>query len=410
MSHYAATVLPPRPEPQAASRLPPWRRDLRADAVIALPIAAFACFGVWSELHYATRPVPWAPGGYLLTLAAGSALLIRRSRPLLGASLCLAAVAGYHFVGYPGLAPAVLVFPICYSLAAYLPRWGLLLGLLAAAAVWLLLIVPPHPLPWYALDVSMPALAYGAGALVGESARRRHLEHEELVRQETAAAEERLGRRMAEERLRIARELHDVLAHTVSVVALQSSVALDALDALDVVPPEAAEAREAMRLVRGAARQALPELRAALELLRTSAEAPGQAPRQSIPQPGLAQLPALVSQLSGSGLAVQLDMDERDTELPPITQLTAYRIVQEALTNTLRHARASRATVRLTRCEGRLLVEVADDGLGAASSGNAGFGILGMRERAEAIGGRLDAGLLHGEGFLVRAELPWELP
>jgi signal transduction histidine kinase len=403
MSPYAA-IVPPRPDRRVASWVPLLRSDLGAEAAIALPITAFACFGVWAELRYATGPVPWAPGGYLLTVAAGSSLLARRSRPLPAALLCMAAIAGYHFAGYPGLAPAVLIFPVCYTLGAYAPRLGLLLGLLAAGAVWLLLTLPPHPLPWYALDVSMPALAYGAAAVVGESGRRRRLEHEERVRQETVAAEARLGRRMAEERLRIARELHDVLAHTVSVVAVQSSVALDALDA---VPPEAAEAREAMRLVRGAARQALPELRAALELLRAGAEAPGQ----SLPQPGLAQLPALVSQLSGSGLAVKLEMGERDAELPPLAQLTAYRIVQEALTNTLRHAHARHATVRLTRCEDRLVVEVADDGLGSSASGGVGgFGIRGMRERAEALGGRFDAGPLPGRGFMVRAELPGELP
>ena len=395
MSLYAARV-PPDPGP---------RSQLRANAAIAAPNAAFACFGVWAELKYAQRPVPWAPGAYLLTLAAGATLLLRRRRPVATAVLCMFGIIGYHLAGYPGLAPAVLAFPVSYALAAYAPRHGLTYGLLVAAVIWALLTLPPHPLPWYALDVSMPALTYGAAAVVGESARRRRLEHEARVRQEAAAAEERLGRRLAEERLRIARELHDVLAHTISVVAVQSSAALDALDA---APPQVGEAREAMSLVRGAARQALPELRAALEMLRGGTAEP----RQPLPQPGLSQLPDLVEQVSGSGLAVDLELDEQAARLPPLVQLTAYRIVQEALTNALRHASARRATVRLARRAGNLLVEVIDDGPGdaAVSTGpeGEGFGLRGMRERAEALGGHFDAGPRPVGGFEVRAELPWD--
>lgn len=401
----------------APSGVPRGRRQLRAEAAITLPITVFACFGVWAELHYATGPVPWPPGGYLLTVGAAAGLLLRRSRPLLGALVCLAGVAGYHVAGYPGLAPSVLAFPLCYALGAYVPRRGLLLGLLTAGVIWLILTLPPHPLPWYALDVSMPALAYGAAAVLGESARRRRLEHEERVRQEAAATEERLRRRLAEERMRIAQELHDVVAHTISVVAVQSSVALDALATVDTVPPAVNavppavnEARDAIRLARAAARQALPELRAALEMLRGDSGAP----RESLPQPDLAQLPALVAQIARSGLAVQLEMDEHNPELSPLLQLTAYRIIQEALTNTLRHARAQHASVRVVRGESQLEVEVADDGAGAAQPGggsglHGGFGLRGMRERAEALGGRLDAGPRAEGGFLVRAELPCEL-
>ena len=402
MSPYPANV-PHRTEPPS---------QLRADAVIAATITAFACFGVWTELRYAQRPLPWPPGAYLLAIAAGAALAMRRRRPVATAALCLLGVIGYHLAGYPGLAPAVLAFPACYTLAAYAPRHGLAYGLVAAAAIWALLCLPPHQLPWYALDVSMPALGFGAAAVVGESARRRRLEHQARVRQEAAAAEERLGRRLAEERLNIAQELHDVLAHTISVVAVQSSAALDALDA---APPQVSEAREALTLVRGAARQALPELRAALEMLR----GPDAEPRQPLPQPDLSQLQGLVEQVSGSGLAVDLELDNQVAALSPLAQLTAYRIVQEALTNALRHARASHATVRLARQPGHLLVQVTDDGSGAgaeargAEAGGAeggGFGLRGMRERAEALGGRFDAGSLPVAGFEVRAELPWDAP
>jgi signal transduction histidine kinase len=374
-------------------------RALRTESALVGSVAAFSCFGVWAELHYATGPVPWAPGAYLLTLGAAVPLLWRRERPVAASVLCLLFVAGYHIAGYPGLAPAVLVFLACAALGAYARWYGLLLGLLAAGLVWTLLALPPNRLPFYALDVSMPAIAYGASAVVGASMRRRRLEHEARLREEAAAAEERVGRKVAEERLRIARELHDVLAHTISVVAVQSTVALDALDS---APPEQAEAREAMLLVRGAARQAMPELRAALDLLR------GTGAPDPAPQPGLGQLPELVAQIRDSGLEVQLSVGEDAERLPPLVQLTAYRIVQEALTNVLRHAAARRAMVSLTDLDGTLVVEIADDGRGAAQGGAPGFGLLGMKERVEALGGRVDAGPGRAGGFLVRAELPGE--
>jgi signal transduction histidine kinase len=375
-------------------------RALGAESALVGSVASFSCFGVWAELHYATGPVPWAPGAYLLTLGAAVPLLWRRERPVATSVLCLLCVAGYHVARYPGLAPAVLVFLACAALGAYARRYGLLLGLLAAALVWTLLALPPNRLPFYALDVSMPAIAYGASAVVGSSMRRRRLEHEARLREEAAAAEERLGRMLAEERLRIARELHDVLAHTISVMAVQSTVALDALDS---APLDPAGAREAMLLVRGAARQAMPELRAALDLLRGTTGAPDPAP-----QPGLGQLPELVAQIRDSGLEVQLSVGEDAERLPPLVQLTAYRIVQEALTNALRHAAARRAMVSLTHHDGRLVVEVTDDGRGAAQTGVPGFGLLGMKERVEALGGRVDVGPGPAGGFLVRAELPGE--
>ena len=372
------------------------------DGHVVGPLALFACFGVWAEQHYTAHSYPWAPGAYLLVVAAAVPLLWRRRRPVLAAALCLAGVAGYKLAGYPGLAPAVLVFIACAGLGLYCEQHGLRYGLLATAVVWALPTLPPNSLPWYALDVSMPALSYGATSVVAHSARRRRLEHDARLREEGAAAEERLGRRLAEERLRIARELHDVLAHTISVVAVQSNVALDALAA---APPDTDDAREAMLLVRGAARQAMPELRAALDLLRGQA---GVADGR--PQPGLGQLEELAAQFRDSGLAVELSVPESARELSPLVQLTAYRIAQEALTNTLRHARARQATVRVAHEGDTLVLVVTDDGAGtAAPTDSGGFGLLGMKERAESLGGHVAAGpQTSGGGWLVQAELPWE--
>jgi signal transduction histidine kinase len=403
MTTYAATVV-------NAWLINTWRGLLTADpstapsavdALVVGPVALFACFGVWAEQHYTTHSYPWAPGAYLLVVAAAVPLLWRRQRPVPTAALCLAAVAGYKLAGYPGLAPAVLVFLACAALGLYCERHGLLYGLLATAVVWALPTLPPNSLQWYALDVSMPALSFGAATVVAHSGRRRRLEHDARLREQAAAAEEQLGRRLAEERLRIARELHDVLAHTISVVAVQSNVALDALAA---APPDTDDAREAMLLVRGAARQAMPELRAALDLLRGQA-----AVADGRPQPSLGQLGELADQFRDGGLDVELHVPDAAQALPPLAQLTVYRITQEALTNTLRHAQARHATVTVTREGDTLVLLVADDGTQAAGPiRSGGFGLLGMKERAESLGGRVEAGPQPDGGWLVRAELPWE--
>ncbi|MFC1418973.1 sensor histidine kinase [Streptacidiphilus cavernicola] len=397
---------------------PPSGGDRRGDVLLAAGAGAFACLGVWTEIHFAAGPVPPQGWAYPLTLAAAAALLWRRSRPLAAALGCLLGCAGYHAAGYPGFAPGVLLFVACYALAAYGPdRAGAVSAALLAFCGWLVPALPPQQLPWYSLSLTMPPLGMAASAALGASARRRRTEHEERLRQTAAAAEERTGRRLAEERLRIARELHDVLAHTISVVLVQSGLALDVLD------DSPGQARAAMLTVRGAARQAMPELRAALDLLRGTGgdSAGGGADRR--PQPGLDQLAELVEQSRRSGLEVELLLDpgpDRELrELPAVVQLTVYRIVQESLTNVLRHASASRATVALRRedtADGALVVEVANDSpVGAAAPGpgdvaRPGFGLVGIRERAEALGGSAQAGPLPSGGFRVTVRLPLETP
>jgi signal transduction histidine kinase len=377
-------------------------REWRAETALVASAAACACLGVFAEVRYATVAVPWRPGGYLLAAAAAAPLLARRRRPVLAAALCLLAVMGYHFAGYPGLAPAVLVFGVCHALGAYAGRYGVLYGLVPAALVWAVLTIPPHPLPWSALDLSMPSASMAASAVVGASARRQRLEREAREREQAAAARDRLGRQLVEERLRLARELHDVLAHTLSVVSVQSAAALDALGHPGVGDPDLSAARDAVSLVRRAAREAMPQLRAALEVLRSDG-----APSDAAPQPGLGELLQLAAQSRDAGLEVDLVQPAETDTLPAHVQLAAYRIVQEALTNTLRHACARRAAVTLTRGDGQLVVEITDDGHGSAPRAP-GLGLRGMRERAEALGGRLEAGPGPVGGFLVRAELPCE--
>jgi signal transduction histidine kinase len=218
-----------------------------------------------------------------------------------------------------------------------------------------------------------------------------------VKREQRAAAarsrREEVLRRAGEQRLMVAQELHDVLAHHLSLINVQASVALHLIDE----QPE--RARTALGDIKAASRDSLHELRAALDLLRSGE--PATAPRT--PAPRLADLPGLVEGVGAGGLDVRLEETGPATALPAAVELAAYRIVQEALTNVTRHARARSVVVRLCYDDG-VTVEVVDDGVGGTAE--AGNGINGMRERAEALGGRVDAGPDPAAGFRVTAHLP----
>ena len=206
-------------------------------------------------------------------------------------------------------------------------------------------------------------------------------------------------RRADEERLRIARELHDVLAHNISLINVQSGVALHLIDE----QPE--QARIALAAINQASADALREVRSVLSVMRGRDEPP---PRS--PTPGLGRLDELVANASAAGIDVTLQIDGEERPLPASVELAAFRIVQESLTNVVRHAEAGSAEVRLEYGATELTVQVDDDGAGRGTpeSGGTGSGIAGMRERAVALGGVLDAGLLPSGGVRVRARLPLE--
>jgi signal transduction histidine kinase len=206
--------------------------------------------------------------------------------------------------------------------------------------------------------------------------------------------EQEARQRASEERLRIARELHDVLAHNITTINVQSGVALHLIDE----QPE--QARTALQVINDASADALREVRSALSALRGDGEPPPRAPTA-----GLDGLGELVSRASVSGVEVSLDVRGERRPLPASVDLAAFRIVQESLTNVVRHAGATTATVKLTYDDRELTVQIEDDGRGGAAA-NGGSGIAGMRERAAALGGRLDAGPGPGGGFRVSAHLP----
>jgi len=253
------------------------------------------------------------------------------------------------------------------------------------------------------ISTMQDAALLGAAALLGETVRSRRLrlaEVQDRLRRVEMEREREAARRVAEERLRIARELHDVLAHTISVISVQAGLALDVLE------DSPAEARTALGAIRAASRAAMIELKSTVGMLRAGDEA--SAPRS--PPAGLDQLDQLLTMVRDAGLRVDLTVMGERRPLPAAIDRAAYRIVQETLTNVLGHAGASCVSVAISYERAALTLTIADNGRGPASDQPAplGHGLVGMTERAVMLGGRLHAGPRPGGGFLVQARLPTE--
>jgi signal transduction histidine kinase len=202
---------------------------------------------------------------------------------------------------------------------------------------------------------------------------------------------------VAEERSAIARELHDIVAHAMSVMVLQVGAVRHRLPQTDT------ENRQALGRVEQAGRTALAEMRRLLGAMRSNADGVALGP-----QPGLDRLDALVADLRGAGLPVELQLEGDPLPLPRAIDLSAYRIVQEALTNTLKHAHASQADVTVRYAPNHVELEVRDDGEGPSMNGGAGHGLVGIRERVKIYGGQMTAGPATDGGFLLTARLPVE--
>ncbi|MFF0743310.1 sensor histidine kinase [Streptomyces sp. NPDC004111] len=361
-----------------------------------------------------------APGArsiVLMTLAA-AALVLRRRKPLavLGAT-CALTVVELVFAAQERPAPVSMSAVVAlYTVASRTDRpttWRIglstMVGLTAAAMCF-------NEGPWYAQE-NIGLFAWtGIGASVGDAVRSRRA-FVDAIRERAERAErtreEEARRRVAEERLRIARDLHDVVAHHIALVNVQAGVAAHVMDKR----PD--QAKEALAHVREASRSALNELRATVGLLRQSGES--QAPTE--PAPGLAVLDGLLDTFRNAGLPVALARTD-DEGLPPSVDLAAYRIIQEALTNVRKHAGPdAKAEVSVVRVGTSVEVTVLDNGTagtGAGSGsgtgsrggadgpepGSGGHGLVGMRERVTALGGSLTAAPRPGGGFRVHAILP----
>jgi signal transduction histidine kinase len=258
------------------------------------------------------------------------------------------------------------------------------------------------PLPWYAQD-NLAIFAWtGIGATAGDAVRSRKAAVQairERAERAERTREEEARRRVAEERLRIARDLHDVVAHHIALVNVQAGVAAHVMDKR----PD--QAKEALAHVREASRSALNELRATVGLLRQSGDP--EAPTE--PAPGLDRLDELVGTFRSAGLHVEVARADQDTALPAAVDLAAYRVIQEALTNVQKHAGTeAKAEVSVVRVGPHIEITVLDDGAGQDDDPEhgGGHGLLGMRERVTALRGTLTTGPRYGGGFRVHAILP----
>jgi signal transduction histidine kinase len=385
----------------------------RADVLIVVALVALAVASQLTLVVPAAAPGRFVPAPPLLVawaVAFTGPLLLRRRFPC-----AVLAVTAVHFVFYwpvgmlDEIASWLVLGVAVFSAAAYgrRPRAAWCAGACLAAMIGLgflaLALAPGSGTGRFGASglvvaTVLNALPYLLGWTLGTMTRRLR-ESRSALRERTRELEEerRRGdeRAVLEERVRIARELHDVVAHHVSLMGIQAGVAHRLFDAR----PD--EARAAVADVQAGSGRVIAELQALLAVLRDG-EDPG--PPDTEPTPGLDRLPALVAGVRRAGLPVELAVEGAPG--PPALELSAYRIVQEALTNSLKHAGAARARVTV-RCDGRAIdVEVLDDGRGpAAGPDGAGRGLVGMRERVGLHGGTLEAGARPGGGFRVRARL-----
>jgi signal transduction histidine kinase len=299
-----------------------------------------------------------------------------------------------------GATPTVLLVGV-YTVAAWSPPRDRVVGVLGLVVGLTVVAVVGIPGATGA-DVVFNFVLFAAAYLFGSTMRNRRLYTEQLEARAKAAENERdeeAKRAVADERLRIAQELHDVVAHSMGVIAVQAGVGAHVID------KDPQEAKRSLEAISQTSRSTLSEIRHMLGVLRDDTGA------SYTPAPGLADLDRLVRDVGSAGLEVDVRREGTRTELPPGVDFTAYRIVQEALTNVLKHAGRARATVLLGYDDGALRLEVTDDGRGVnGRSDPGGHGLMGMRERVGVYGGSFEAGPRTGGGFRVAVRLPYGEP
>ena len=385
---------------------PAWPGSVRSwavDAVIAVAVIAFEVYVSQQADSWSPHAHHQAPPGVLALVLlglGGAALVARRRYPVAVLLVTLVTAIWAMELGAKVVWFAVIVafFTAVLARQRAAAIGSLIVGYVAS--VW-----PPWLIGQRNHTSAEFALVLAAGLvfllIVAELLRIRTQRSAALERSRT----EELRRRASEDRLQMARDLHDIVAHNIAVINVQANTALHLMDR----QPE--RARTALATINDVSRQALVELRSVLGVLR-DVDSDGAAGAPRAPAPGLARLSDLVENAAAAGLAVRVEEDGQAAALPADVDLTAYRIIQEALTNSARHARGSAATVRLGYGDGALLVEVDDDGApgqpgpAPVAANGSGRGIAGMTERAAALGGTLEAGPRPQGGFGVRARLP----
>jgi len=379
------------------------------DVVLALLFAGFGVATVWGQdLTDGMRE----PNGFAVALVVVATVPVafRRRAPLLAVGISSVAICWHVLAGFPeGLLPLAVLL-LSYSVAASSSLRRAIAGLAIIWAVVAALRLGNAPgFDGFAAGANLAfnSIAWGAGLAV--RARRETVEATLREAVERANVErQRSARMIAEERLRIAQELHDVVAHSMSVIAVQAGVGAH------VVDHRPDQAKAALEAISGTARSTLAEMRRLLGVLRDE-----DGNRSHAPAPALSDLGRLVDDVRAAGVPISLVVVGEADHLSAGVELSAYRIVQEALTNVIKHAGpVTRVDVRLTHTADEIGVEVVDDGRGAAARhdrtggpggggpSNAGHGLLGMRERVELWGGTLEVGPIDGGGYRVSATLP----
>jgi signal transduction histidine kinase len=374
------------------------------DWVLALVLAVLIQIEVWTidPSHppgdVGTEVFSWtdrafaAAAGLVLTLS----IAWRRRAPLavLALSLATSVLANFMAVLDAATTPAIVFVVVVYSVGAHTNGLRTWIGGFGTAA-----LIAANVAEQFSLgDLLFIAMILGGAWLAGRAIRYRR-ERERVLERLTVdlehEREEKARAAVAEERVRIARELHDVVAHAISVIVLQARGGRRSL------ATDPGETREALDMIEATGSQALAEMRRLLGMLRRDDEEIALAP-----QPSLRYLDTLAAQVREAGLPVELSVEGEPIELSPGVDLSAYRIVQEALTNALKHAGPATARVVVRYLENDVELEIADTGLAAGASDGDGHGLAGMRERVSLYGGKIEAGPRGGGGFAVRARLP----
>ncbi|MGH9224003.1 MAG: sensor histidine kinase [Acidimicrobiales bacterium] len=375
-----------------------------ADGLLAALVTAISLPGPWiTREGFDFRE----PDGFALFLVLLSSVPLawRRRHSFTIFNLVLVASVASAVRNYGSASGGLSVIIVLYTMAAHCDRRrSLAAATLSAAGLFVVLATTPTKVE--VADVVASYVVFAAAWILGDNVRVRRayvVELEDRTERLERQKAEQARRAVATERGRIARELHDVIAHHVSVMVVQAGGARRVLDRR----PD--QAREALQSIETTGRQALSEMRRLLGVLRADEDLTGTGDGRA-PQPGVAALDVLVDQLREAGLPVDLRVEGEPRPLDSGVDLSAYRIVQEALTNTLKHAGPAEAHVVVRYGAGDVELEITDDGRGGgADSGNGaadGHGLVGMKERVSLFGGELRAGPRPGGGYLVRARLP----
>ncbi|ABL79483.1 MULTISPECIES: histidine kinase [unclassified Nocardioides] len=371
------------------------------DQILAAGLAAFYAL----EVLFSSEVEHHRGSAAAVAVLMAVSLVVRLTMPLLPLVAVIAVIQLNHTV-LPGLAEGgafmIALIVTIFSAGHYLHGRMLALGGVIVAGIIPLAALDPRQPPavgdwiFFIVYLGTPFVA----GVVFRRRRERDREMTEMARRAEEEGETRAGEAVAAERARIARELHDVVAHAISVIVVQ------ARGGRRVLADDTGGARSAFDVIEHAGEQALTEMRRLLALLRETE--PEAAALQ--PQPSLGRIDVLATEVAASGLPVEVVREGDPVELPPGVDLSAYRIVQEALTNALKHAGPARARVVLRYLPRAFEVEVLDDGHGTGAGGGSGHGLTGVRERVEVYGGQLSAGTRPEGGFAVRARLPIEIP